>query len=265
MDTIPADPHVRDELIGRLRSVGCVFAEDEADLLLAAAPDAATLHQWTERRLAGFPLEHIVGFVDFAGLRLAVAPGVFVPRRRTEFLVDAVSEFAGVSAGGATVVDLCCGNGAVGAVLAARHRSTRVFASDIDPVAVRCAQRNLPPDNVFAGDLFAALPIELRGRIDVITANAPYVPTDAISMMPPEARDHEPEVALNGGVDGLDLHRRIAAGAPEWLLDRGFLLIETSAEQSDGTADAMRAAGFIVSIATDDDRYATVAVGQLDR
>ena len=82
------------------------------------------------------------------------------------------------------------------------------------------------------GDLYDALPVALRGRVDVLAANAPYVPTDRIALMPPEARDHEPRLALDGGVDGVDLHRRIAAGAAEWLAPGGVLLIETSPAQA---------------------------------
>ncbi len=188
------------EVVDRLRAAGCVFAEDEASLLLEAAPDAPTLDRWVERRVAGFPLEHIVGFVDFAGLRITVTDGVFVPRRRTELLVR---ETLAVSTGSQPIVlDLCCGCGAVGAVVAAAHPESTVLAADLDPAAVACARRNLPTGRVFEGDLFAALPRDFRGRIDTIAANAPYVPSEAIALMPPEAREHEPWLALNGGRTG---------------------------------------------------------------
>jgi release factor glutamine methyltransferase len=103
------------ELVAALRSAGCVFAEDEARLLLDEASSPAELLTWTARRMAGEPLEYVVGWASFAGLRIAVDPGVFVPRRRSELLVAvAAREPAQV------VVDLCCGSGALGAALAAR-------------------------------------------------------------------------------------------------------------------------------------------------
>ena len=114
-----------------------------------------------------------------------------------------------------------------------------MYAADLDPVGVACARRNLAPRRVFEGDLYDALPTELRGRVDVLVANAPYVPTDAIATMPPEARDHEPRVALDGGGDGLDVQRRIIAEAPRrGCAPGGHLLIETGRSQAAGTVAA---------------------------
>src|SRR3954462_11501847 len=212
----------------RLRAAGCVFAEDEARLLLEAASTATDLESLVARRGSGEPLEQLLGWAEFCGLRIAVSPGVFVPRRRTEFLVETA---AGLTHSGAVVVDLCCGSGAVGAALLAAVPGLRLTAGDVDPAAVGCARRNLPGVPVREGDLFAALPAELRGRVDVLVANVPYVPTDAIALMPPEARDHEPRSALDGGTDGLDLARRVVAGAGEWLAPAGSLLFEVGEAQ----------------------------------
>ena len=206
-------------VVARLRAAGCVFAEDEARLLLEAAvgPSSRSL---VARRAAGEPLEQVLGWAAFDGLRLVVEPGVFVPRRRTELLVrlaDAALAACRARApsgrdGLPVVVELCCGVGAVAAALLRRRPRLDVVAADLDPVAVRCARRNLGERaTVVGGDLFAELPARLRGRVDVLVANAPYVPTAAIATMPPEARLHEPVLALDGGADGLDLHRRIAA------------------------------------------------------
>src|SRR3954468_13896955 len=104
-------------IVERLRAAGCVYAEDEARLLLAAATSTADLEALLTRRTAGQPLEHVLGWAEFCGLRIAVEPGVFVPRRRTEFLVRTA---ASVAPPAAVVLDMCCGSGAVGAVLAAR-------------------------------------------------------------------------------------------------------------------------------------------------
>ncbi|MBW4718253.1 putative protein N(5)-glutamine methyltransferase [Saccharothrix sp. SC076] len=248
-----------DEVVARLRAAGCVFAEDEARLLVASAGSAAGLAESVARRVAGLPLEQVLGWAEFRGLRIAVEPGVFVPRRRTGFLVERAAPLVRP---GAVVVDLCCGSGAVGAALAAEAAAV-VHAADVDPAAVRCARRNLDPERVHEGDLFAALPPALAGRVDVLVANAPYVPTDAIGTMPPEARDHEPLVALDGGADGLDVQRRVIAQAPAWLAPGGALLIETSAAQAGSTASAFTAAGFTADVARSAELDATVVIGRL--
>ena len=249
-----------DDLAATLRGAGCVFAEDEARLLLETAEDDAALARMVEERVAGRPLEQVVGFAEFCGLRVAVAPGVFVPRLRTGALVRLAA--AGLGPGDA-VVDLCCGTGAIGAALLAAVPGLEVHAADVDPDAVACARRNLPPERVHEGDLYDALPTALRGRLAAGVANAPYVPTDAVATMPPEARDHEHLVALDGGADGLDVQRRVAAGAPRWLTPGGRLLIETSVRQAPTTAALMTAAGLAAEVHRDDEVDGTVVVGTL--
>jgi release factor glutamine methyltransferase len=248
------------EVAARLRSAGSVFAEEEAALLLAEASSQAELDDMVHKRMSGLPLEQIVGWAEFCGLRIAVEPGVFVPSRRTEYMVKLAS---GLAREGAVVVDLCCGTGAIGAALAHRIRDLQVFAADIDPAAVRCARRNLPVDSVFEGDLFEALPSVLAGTIDILLANAPYVPTDAITTMPPEARLYEAMVALDGGADGVDVQRRIIAGAPGWLASGGTLLIETSERQSSLTAELCAAAGLAATVHHSDGFDSTIVIGTL--
>ncbi|WP_035799711.1 putative protein N(5)-glutamine methyltransferase [Kitasatospora mediocidica] len=246
-------------LVGRLRAAGCVFAEDEARLLLSTARDPAELTAMVDRRVDGLPLEQVLGWAEFCGLRIIVEPGVFVPRRRTEFLVGQAAALAGP---GAVVVDLCCGSGAVGAALLAVLDRPELHAADIDPAAVRCARRNLAGgDRVHEGDLYAPLPAALRGRIDVLVANAPYVPTDEIGLLPPEARLHEPLVALDGGADGLDVQRRVTAQAADWLAPGGHLLIETSERQAPHTAQAFARHGLLPRVVGSDELYATVVIG----
>ena len=123
-----------------------------------------------------------------------------------------------------------------------------VYAADVDPDAVACARRNLPPERVFEGDLYDALPGALRGRVAAVVANAPYVPTHAIATMPPEARDHEHRVALDGGADGLDVHRGVVAGARDWLAPGGRVLIETSRAQAPRHRRADDAAGLAAEV-----------------
>lgn len=248
-----------DALVAALRAAGCVYAEEEAALLREAAPDDRGLAALLARRVAGEPLEQVVGFAEFCGLRIGVAPGVFVPRLRSTALVRLALPEVGP---GDVVVDLCCGTGAIGAALLAGVPGLEVHAADVDPDAVACARRNLPPDGVHEGDLWDALPPELRGRVRVVVANAPYVPTDAIATMPPEARDHEHRVALDGGPDGLDVQRRVAAPAASWLAPGGLLLVETSRSQASASAGLLAAAGLVAEITHDDVVDATVVTGR---
>ena len=208
-------------IIKRLRAAGCVFAEEEARLLAEAGTTPEHLDALVARRVSGVPLEHVLGWAEFCGLRIEVDTGVFVPRRRTEFLVrEAARLLDGPGAGRApVVVDLCCGSGAVGAALAALSGPVELHASDVDRRAVKCAARNIVPrgGEVHQGNLYGALPERLRGRVDVLAVNAPYVPSADIGTMPQEARLHEPRVSLDGGEDGLQVQRLVAAGAPQWL------------------------------------------------
>ncbi|WP_103348997.1 putative protein N(5)-glutamine methyltransferase [Amycolatopsis sp. CA-128772] len=243
-------------VISRLRAAGCVFAEDEAALLVDAATSDGELESLVASRAAGLPLEHLLGWAEFHGLRIAVRPGVFVPRRRTGFLVDvAVS----LSPPDPVVLDLCCGSGALGAAFAAALPPRELHAADVEPAAVECARLNVP--RVYQGDLYDALPSSLRGRVDVLLANVPYVPSDAVATMPPEARLYEPLVALDGGADGLDLARRVAAGAPGWLAPGGTVLVESSERQAPVLAGIFTAAGLTPAVHESDDLGATVVTG----
>src|SRR5581483_9893293 len=230
--TLPSQPLAA--VVSRLRAAGCVFAEDEADLIMSAAQSTADVDAMVRQRAAGAPLEHVVGWAEFCGLRISVEPGVFVPRRRSEFLVHqaralacrgapAAARPAGQDPAGAVgkdpactaappflvVVDLCCGAGALGAALAAALGGAELHAADIAPACVRCARRNVAAfgGQVYEGDLFGPLAPALRGRVEILLANAPYVPSDGVGLLPPEAREHEPLVALDGGADGLDVLR----------------------------------------------------------
>ncbi len=362
-----------DDLVPRLRAAGCVFAEDEAALLVEAATSSSELDALVAQRVSGTPLEHLLGWAEFRGLRVAVAPGVFVPRQRTGFLVEqAVSLVAldsvvpgrlsgvtgqsrtenpsatrqdrtdnpsatrqdradnpsatgqdrtgnsstarrnraesndvdNVAAGRGTatntsgrvaerhtgaprldgsatgcgdgpdtlhrayvVVDMCCGCGALGLAtateLSARGIPVELVASDVDPAAVACARRNLAPlgASVYQGDLFAPLPSNLAGHVDILLANVPYVPTDGIAEMPPEARDYEPHTALDGGPDGLDIFRRVAAAAPHWLAPGGRLLVESSREQLPAATEILTHQRLTPTIAESDELYATIVIG----
>ncbi|MCU1439521.1 MAG: putative protein N(5)-glutamine methyltransferase [Rhodoglobus sp.] len=248
------------EIVTTLRAAGCVFAEDEARLLLSAATTPDALDELVERRVGGLPLEHVLGWADFSGVRIHLDEGVFVPRPRSEYLVQRA---LAVTRPGAIVVDVCCGSGAIGVAMAS-ITPIELHAADLDPAAVRCARRNVEPmgGRVYEGDLFDPLPATLRGRVDVIVAVAPYVPTTAIDLLPREARLYEPALALDGGDDGLDVLRRMVAEAPAWLVPGGNLLVESSERQAPVLVAAMTVSGLIPSIERVEELDETVVVGR---
>ncbi|MEV4707079.1 putative protein N(5)-glutamine methyltransferase [Actinoplanes sp. NPDC049316] len=264
---------VQPEIVERLRAAGCVFAEDEAAVLTEAAGDGPTLWELVRRRVEGEPLEQVVGYADFCGVRVRLHPGVFVPRLRSGLLVTLAAAHAEPRSPAAaaahaeprsTVLDLCCGSGALG--LAVRHQvpSIALHAADADPAAVACARDNLG-DGVHLSDLFAGLPGHLRGTVDVLLANVPYVATRHLPFLPAEARLHEPRTALDGGEDGLDLFRAVVAEAPAWLAPGGLLLSEVTEAQIPAAVDAVRAAGLRPAVHSDDDLDATVVTGASPR
>ncbi|SEG76509.1 release factor glutamine methyltransferase [Thermomonospora echinospora] len=299
MSVLPS-PASHSAIVTRLRAAGCVFAEDEARLLIRTARTPADLDAMVDRRVASLPLEHVLGWAEFCGLRIAVDSGVFVPRRRTEFLIHQATALAhqataptgqgtaptgqataptgqgvvrdgrAVGSGGQgsgsdrerVVVDLCCGSGALGVALAAALGRVELHAADIDPVAVRCARHNVAAvgGQVYEGDLYEPLPTALRGRIDILVANVPYVPTEAVGLLPPEARVHEARVALDGGADGLDVLRRVAAEAPRWLTPGGHLLFETSERQVPQAVAAIAGGGLAPRVVVSDELDATVVI-----
>jgi release factor glutamine methyltransferase len=249
-------------VVARLRAAGCVWAEDEAALLEDAAGTADELESLVARRVAGEPLETVLGWVEFLGRRLVVAPGVFVPRRRTELLARlALAQVADRRPEELppVVVEMCCGVAPVAACLG--WVGVELHLADVSAVALGCASVNAPTAAPLQGDRDAALPAALRGWVDVLAANAPYVPTGSIATMPPEARDHEPSLALDGGVDGVDLHRRLAAGAVGWLAPGGVLLVETSPAQAPLTTAAMAAGGLVTEVVTEEEVGGCVAIG----
>ncbi len=236
-----------------------MFAEDEADLLLEAGDgDPVRLRALVQRRLAGEPLEVVLGWAAFDGHRVRVAAGVFVPRARTAVVVEQAARRLHRYD---RVVDLCCGVGAISVALLGRVGALDLVAADVDPDATDVAAENIGDRGiVVTGDLFAPLPERFREAVDVIAVNAPYVPSGEVATMPSEARDHERLVALDGGADGLDVHRRIADGAGAWLRPGGAVVIEVSAAQSAASAALFAADGFTVAVERDDEVDGTCVV-----
>jgi release factor glutamine methyltransferase len=233
-----------------LAVAGCVSAAAEARWLVEEAADPGALRAMVARRVAGEPLQHVVGWAPFGRLRLQVGAGVFVPRPETEGLADrAATRLRAASHGGSAeapvAVDLCTGSGAIACFLAAEVPGVRVLATELDPAALAWARPNTERHGVelLAGDLDAPLPGELAGRVDVLCANVPYVPSGAIPTLPRDVRDHEPRLALDGGPDGLDVLRRVAARAAHWLAPGGFLLCEIGEDQGQAAAALLAGAG----------------------
>lgn len=255
-------PTAAEDVARRLRAAGCVFAEEEAALLLAEAAPGPRLDALVARRAAGEPLEQVVGHAVFCGLRVLVAPGVFVPRRRTGLMVrEAVALVPTGRHARPVVVDLCCGTGAVG--LAVAHAvDVTLHAVDVDPAAVACARRNLAAvgGHATTGDLTAGLPGHLRGAVDVVVANVPYVPTAHVALLPAESRLHEPRAAVDGGPDGLDLVRRVLEESRAWLARPGHVLVEVAEHQVDAASAAAHALGLAARVVRDDELDAVVVV-----
>ena len=230
-----------------LAAAGCVSAAAEADWLLEEAPDEGTLRAMVARRAAGEPLQYVIGWAPFGPLKLRVGPGVFVPRPETETLADRAAAFLRGRPMPRVAVDLCTGSGAIACFLAAEVPGARVLATELDPGALAWARGNADRYGVelLAGDLDEPLPAALAGRVDVLCANVPYVPSGAIATLPTDVRDHEPRLALDGGPDGLDVLRRLVARAGHWLAPGGGLLCEIGEDQAETGVALLTAAGLV--------------------
>lgn len=223
---------VRATTITRLRAAGCVFADEEADILCSAATTPTDLDALCRRRESGEPLEHIVGWVRFGGLHLAVGPGVFVPRQRS-LLLARLAVAAACEHSEPVVLEAFCGVAPIGAAIRTSVPGAAIHVADRDATALAYARRNVGTQaRLHHGDGLAALPAGLRRRITVIAAVPPYVPEAARGLLPHEAVDHEPPVALFAGADGLDRIIELIDGADDWLADAGVLLIEMNAAQA---------------------------------
>jgi len=257
---IPSDSSSLSAVTETLRAAGCAFADEEAQLMITEAKTQLDLTRMIEARTEGIPLEQILGWAEFCGHRVIIETGVFAPRFKTEFLVEQAMALCTLDS---VVLDLCCGSGAIGLAVISDKPSIQLLAADIDPIAVACAKQNLAPFGVavFEGDLFESIPHDLKGRVDILIANAPYVPTDAIEIMPRESRLYESRASLDGGKDGLDVHRRIAAEATVWLAPGGHLLIETGKSQAPNAANIFTHVGLNSKIAYSEEFDATVVIG----
>ena len=223
-----------------LAEAGCIAAREEAnELVHAAAGDPDVLRDLVSRRTNGEPIAWLTGAVTFCGVKLWVAPGVYVPRRQTEPLARRAAQLL-PSAG--VAVDLCTGAGAIAAVLAAAVPTAQVLATELDHNAVQCARQN--GVEVFDGDLDGPLPREFEHRVDVLTAVVPYVPTGALRLLPRDVQAFEPRLALDGGVDGTDLLVEVVRRSSAWLSPGGWLLLELGGDQAEPIGELLQESGF---------------------
>ena len=201
-------------------------ADEAAELLEAAAGDRSRLEAMVARRLTGEPLAWITGGVEFCGIRIKLAAGVYVPRWQTEALARRAARRLPENG---LAVDVCCGSGAISAVLAARRPGARLLATDVDPRAVACARANGVDARI--GDLFEGLPADLCGTVDLVTGVVPYVPTAELGLLQRDTFAFEKALAYDGGPDGLVIAWRAVAGAAQWLRPGGALLLELGGQQ----------------------------------
>jgi release factor glutamine methyltransferase len=223
-----------------LAAAGFVAAEEEAEeLLQASGNNALTLAALMPRRLAGEPLAWLVGRAPFAGLEVPVRPGVYVPRwQSTELALRAVARLpeSGVAA------DVCTGSGAIALTLRQGRPLARIVATDNDPRAVGNARAN--GLEVYEGDLLSPLPSMLKGRLDVVVAVVPYVPTAALGLLPHDTLTFEDVAHYDGGPDGTALLERVAAEAPAYLRHGGRLILELGGDQAERLAPVLDRLGY---------------------
>jgi release factor glutamine methyltransferase len=238
-----------DEVASRLAAAGCVAPQEEAAELATVATDPGHLDELVSRRCAGEPLAWLVGAVTFCGIRVAVGPGVYVPRWQSEPLARRGAALLPASG---TAVDLCTGAGAIACVLQAAAPAATVLATDVDPLAVACARGN--GVDALIGDLDHPLPRYLLGAVDVLTAVVPYVPTGELRFLPRDVVAFEPARALDGGEGGLTFLSTVVARSVQWLRAGGWLLLELGGEQAAIVGGQMAEAGFVdITVLRDDD------------
>jgi release factor glutamine methyltransferase len=237
-------------LVTLLADAGFVAADEEAEELLARADgDAELLDSLVQRRLTGEPLAWITGKVEFCGLEVRVDPGVYVPRWQSELLARRAVER--LPANG-TAIDLCTGAGAIAITLSASRPGARVVASDLDERAVACARAN--GVDAYQGDLFAALPDGLHGRVDVVVGVVPYVPTPDLPLLQRDTLAFESTLSYDGGPDGTAILRRVLTESPRFVRPGGALLLELGAEQPEALAEDLDRLGYAnVTVLRDED------------
>ncbi|MFP4234334.1 MAG: N5-glutamine methyltransferase family protein, partial [Nitriliruptoraceae bacterium] len=215
-----------------------------------------TIEELVRRRLAGEPLQLLLGRWPFRTVELELERGVFVPRPETEVVAGFAIDHARALGRGVLAAEPCTGSGAIACALVAEVDDLEVVATDLDPRAVALARRNLAEvrsrtravarrsrGEVHLGDLLEPLPASLQGRLDLIVANPPYLPLADRAGLAVEVADHDPAAALFGGVDGHEVVDRLIAAAVSWLAPGGALVVEIDERRGPQASERARAAG----------------------
>jgi release factor glutamine methyltransferase len=241
---------VKTTLARRLEAGGFIAPAEEAEALLAAAGgDGSRLNALVSRRLTGEPLAWITGRASFCGAEIRVDPGVYVPRWHTEELALRAAHRCPPTG---IVADLCTGSGAIAATIGRLRPGARVVAADIDERAVSCAKAN--GVEAYHGDLFAALPAEFQGLIDVLVAVVPYVPSAELQYLQRDALTFEGSLPYVGGADGADILRRVVADSAQWLHEGSALLLELGGVQAELLREDLARHGYAaVTVLRDED------------
>jgi release factor glutamine methyltransferase len=265
----PVDVPVRRLLAAatdRLRSAGIETPEQDARLLLAHTADVElarlaildvvsdtverNFRDLVECRAGRIPLQHITGLAYFRHLVLSVGPGVFVPRPETEVMAGwAIDNLRALSIPAPRVVDLCAGSGAIARAISTEVPGSEVYAVEISPIAARWAEQNLVNTDVqlVVADMAASLR-ELDGTVDLVIANPPYIPPGEQEAIAPEARDHDPAMALFAGPEGLDAIEVVIATAARLLHPAGLLCFEHGETQYESAPALVRASGAFIDV-----------------
>lgn len=213
--------------------------------------ELARYRELIRRRGQGEPLQTLIGSVGFHSREFKVREGVFIPRPETELLVEAGLELlrpADHSLLAPRAAEVGCGSGVIAVSLAAEVPRLEIWATDVNEEAVALTARNAARHGVdgrvhpLAGDLLQPVPAHLRGTLELLVSNPPYIRRDALAGLPREVR-HDPPVALDGGEDGLEVSRALAAAAPRWLAPGGWLALEIGADQGQSVPDLLQRAG----------------------
>ncbi len=268
------------EVAKTLKAGGIEFAEKEAEILIRHGlhMDTVTIYrdnpelkedqrtaieEMINRRLRHEPLQYILRYIEFLGLKLIVGPGILIPRPETELMAEYAIKTVkreALSVKHKTenselqtpnsklyILDLCTGSGCLALALAKEFPQANVYGTDISEVAVGYAKENARINGIgnvtfLRGSLFK--PIEKLSTFDLIIANPPYVKAEDIYSLPPEVRDWEPIEALNGGEDGLNIYRELIPSAMRFLKDHGILILEVGSGQSDDIAHLLQSSGY---------------------
>jgi release factor glutamine methyltransferase len=243
-----------------LEAAGCVAAYEEAGELIQAAHGKGQLERMLARRLTGEPLAWLTGKARFCGLDVAIDPGVYVPRWQSEPLALMAARLLPPTGRGA---DLCTGSGAIAMAMRSARPDALVVATEIDSLAASCARRSGLV--VYEGDLDAPLPAELASQVDVMTGVLPYVPKDALHLLPRDVQRFEPRRALDGGKGGIESLSTVVHRSPRWVKSGGWLLLEVGGDQVAQVTAMFTTSGYgDIDVLQDEDGDPRGVCGRLD-